>query len=695
VSIWYGGDYNPEQWDAAVWAQDDELMRRAHVNTATVGVFCWALLEPEEGRFEFGWLDATLDRLHANDVRVVLATPTASPPPWFTLAYPDAMPVTRDGTRLWHGSRDTYCAAAPAYRRAALRIAGELARRYASHPALAMWHVHNEYGTRCWCDHAAAAFRSWLRDRYGGLDELNDAWGTAFWSQHYSAWEQILPPRSTQYLPNPAHDLDFRRFWSDELLAAYVEQRDLLRRCSPGVPVTTNFIGPDHLVLDMASWSREVDVVAIDHYLSTTGPGGHADIAFCADWARCAGGGAPWLLMEQAPSVVIADGLMLHREPGRMLPDSLGYVARGADSVLFFQWRASRAGAELYHPALVPHAGPDTRIFTEAAELGAALERIGEVAGSRVAPPDVAVLIDTGSRWALESPVLPSGEIRQLGLARSWHAALYRAGIGCDLVSPAASLSGYRLVIVPAVYLLSDEAAGSLHGFVAGGGHLVATFLSGIADQYHRVRTGGYPGALREVLGIRVEEFHPLPPGTTVTLRSGAGALDSALDGALDGAAASEWSERLRTEGADILASYAGGVLAGLPAITRNTVGHSAAWYISTVLAGDAHDALLRAAVAAAGVRPVRPDAPPGVAVTRRLGTGGRSWLFAFNHTDSALTLPAEGLDLLTGRTVTGALDLPSHAVALLREAGACATRGRGLGLPCRVTQYHRHLHAT
>jgi beta-galactosidase len=423
--IWFGGDYNPEQWDTATWAEDDELMRRARVNTVTVGVFSWALLEPEEGKFEFGWLDDTLDRLHAGGVRVVLATPTASPPPWFTLAYPDAMPVRPDGTRLWHGSRDTYCAAAPAYRSAARRIADELGRRYAAHPALALWHVHNEYGTMCWCDHAAAAFRSWLRGRYGGegrgdgLAALNEAWGTAFWSQRYSSWDQVLPPRTTQYLPNPGQELDFRRFWSDELLAAYVEQRDVLRSYAPGVPVTTNFMGPDHLVVDPWTWGREVDVVAVDHYLATAEPeAGHADIAFVSDWARGVGGGRPWLLMEQAPSTIVDDGVLVHRAPGRMLADSLGYVARGADGVLFFQWRASRAGAELYHPGLVPHAGPDTRIFRETVALGAALERIGEVAGSTVTA-DAAVLVDAPSHWALQNRSLPSPHVRQLDVARA------------------------------------------------------------------------------------------------------------------------------------------------------------------------------------------------------------------------------------------------------------------------------------
>jgi beta-galactosidase len=239
--VWYGGDYNPEQWPEPVWAQDVALMRRARVNLVSLGVFAWARLEPREGRYAFDWLDRVMDRLADGGVRVALATPTASPPPWFGLAYPDALTVNRTGTRLTHGSRDTYCASAPAYRAACVRIAGELAGRYAGHPALALWHVHNEYGTACYCDHAATAFRAWLRRRHGDLDRLNEAWSTAFWSQHYSAWEQVLPPRATQYLANPAHVLDFRRFLSAELLAAFGEQRMVLRELTPDVAVTTNY----------------------------------------------------------------------------------------------------------------------------------------------------------------------------------------------------------------------------------------------------------------------------------------------------------------------------------------------------------------------------------------------------------------------------------------------------------------------
>lgn len=660
TGILFGGDYNPEQWDPAVWAEDDALMRQARVNTATVGVFSWALLEPAEGEFSFGWLDETMDRLHANGVRVILATPTASPPPWFTLAYPDALPVRADGSRLWHGSRDTYCAAAPAYRAAARRITSELARRYAGHPALAMWHVHNEYGTLCWCDHAASSFRAWLRGRYGpgadGLDALNAAWGTAFWSQRYSAWSEVLPPRATQYLPNPGQTLDFRRFWSAELLSAFVAQRDLLRSHTPDVPVTTNFMGPEGLVLDPWEWGREVDVVAVDHYLSSPcALAGHADIAFVADWARGIGGARPWLLMEQAPSTVIGtDGLQEHRPPGRMLADSLAYVARGSDSALFFQWRASRAGAEMYHAGLVPHAGADTRIFREAAELGSALERIGEVSGSVVPAGRAAVIVDAESRWALETRGLPSPHVRHLDVARALHGALWRAGIACDVVPSDADFLGYQLVVVPAVYLLSVSAAACLTRYVADGGRLVVTFGSGIADSSHRVYTGGYPGALRDVLGVRVEEFHPLRPGELAVL--------SGLSG-LDGGRGTLWTERLRADDATVLGRYAEGVLAGLPAVTRHSFGAGTAWYMSTLLSEDSLDHLLRAVAGG-----LCSGSAPGVTVTRRADGSGRSWLFAFNHGDAPVTLPASGLELLSGREVAGTLELAPGDIAVVRE---------------------------
>ena len=681
--VWFGGDYNPEQWDEKVWAADDALMRQARVNTATVGVFSWSVLEPDEGQYEFGWLDGTLERLSRNGIRVVLATPTASPPPWFTLAHPDAMPVTRDGTRLWHGSRDTYCAAAPAYRAAAARMAGALAERYAGHPALAMWHVHNEYGTVCWCDHAASAFRGWLQGRYGaggdGLAALNGAWGTAFWSQRYSSWEQVLPPRATQWLPNPSQVLDYNRFWSGELLAAFREQRDALRRHAPEIPVTTNFILPGYQVLDFWAWSREVDVVAIDHYLGSAGPDGHPDIAFGADRARSFNGGRPWILMEQSTSLIYQRDGILTKEPGRMLRDSVGYLARGSDSVMFFQWRASPAGAEMFHPAMVPHAGPDTRIFREVCELGSAVARLGEVVGSTV-PAEVALLWDADSWWALENRGIPLAEVGYLDLVRADHAALWRAGVVCDFVHPDGDLSRYRLIFATGAYLISDEGAWALRQYVAAGGHVVMSFGGGMVDSQHHARLGGCPGALCDVFGIRVEEFRPLARGETVALTYGvaplaygAAALTGEADPITGGGHGTLWSEDLRTEGADVLASYAAGPLAGQPAVTRNSFGAGTAWYVSTQLDEGARDRLFAGAAARAGAGPVIAGAPPGVEMVRRHGDGGRSWLFVLNHTNAAAVVEASGVELLSGQPADGRLEVAPGAVAVLREHGSSA----------------------
>ena len=667
AGLWFGGDYNPEQWDPATWADDDTLLHEARVNTATVGVFSWALLEPEEGRYDFGWLDDTLDRLHRGGVRVVLATPTASPPPWFTLAHPDAMPVTREGTRLWHGSRDTYCVAAPAYRQAARRIAGELARRYAGHPALALWHVHNEYGTVCWCDHAAGAFRAWLRRRYGagrdGLGAVNDAWGTAFWSQRYSDWEQVLPPRATQWLANPSQMLDYRRFWSDELLAAFCEQRDEIRRHAPPVPVTTNLVLPDgYQVLDAWAWSREADLVAVDHYLGSPGPDGHADIAFCGDRARSWGGGRPWILMEQATSLIYQPDRILAKEPGRMLRDSIGYLARGSDSVLFFQWRASPAGAEMFHAAMVPHAGPDSRVFREVTELGQVVERLGEVAGSTVRA-EAAVVWDPDSLWVLENRHFTSADLAYLDEVRAGHGGLWRAGVISDFVRQDGDLSGYRLVLAPALCLISDEGTRVLREYVAGGGHLVMSFFSGMLDSRHHARLGGTPGGLREVFGIRVEEFCPLPAGATVALSG-----EEGWEGGGGLAVGTVWSERLSAEGAQIVARYADRPLAGLPAVTRHAFGLGHAWYVSTRLGQAAQDRLISRVLAGAGVQPVVPGAPAGLEIVRRHGDGGLSWLFILNHTTSPAQVPASGTELLSGRQVTGLLDVAPGELAVVRE---------------------------
>lgn len=645
----FGGDYNPEQWDEPVWKEDDELMRRARVNLATLGVFSWALLEPEEGRYDFTWLDAHIERLHANGVAVDLATPTASPPPWFTLAHPEALAVTADGTRLVHGSRDTYCLASPAYRNAARRIASALAERYGDHPALALWHVHNEYGTLCWCDQAAAAFRVWLRTRHGSLDALNEAWGTAFWSQRYTSWEQVLPPRATQYHKNPGQTVDFHRFWGDEIIAAYCDQRDAIRGHSDR-PVTTNLMLPYDLRLNVWAFARELDVVSSDQYPDANGLDGAAHAAFYADRSRSLAGRRPWLLMEQGTSTVYDGDQVIGKEPGDVLRHSLGHIARGSEGALFFQWRQSRAGAETWHSAMLPHAGPDSRIFREVTRTGEAVARLAELAGSTVTA-QAAVLDDPDAMWALEADGLPSSRLDYHAPLAGAHRALWDAGVTTDFAHPEHDLSRYRLVIAPSLFLLSDRGAENLRRYVEGGGTLLVQHAAGYVDDRMHARLGGYPAApLREALGIRVEEHRPLRTEQRITLS--------------DGSHGTVWSESLRTEGAETLAAYTHGMLAGSPALTRHRFGTGQGWYLSTRLDDADHGALVGRLLKEAGVEPEPAGLPAGVEAVTRQAADGRRWHVLINHTEDAVPLPEPAHDLLTGTT---AHELPPGACAVVR----------------------------
>ena len=355
----YGGDYNPEQWPPPVWREDAALMRKAGVNLATVGVFSWARLEPAPGEYDFGWLTEVLDLLDDAGVGVVLATPTAAPPPWLTVAHPDILPVDAAGVRYSPGSRQAFCVHHPEYRRAALAITGELARQLGQHPAVRMWHIHNEYAChvpQCFCDISAAAFRDWLRARYASPAELTHAWGGAFWSQRYGSFDEVLPPRVTPSFANPGQTLDYRRFSSDSYLAAFTAERDLVRSFTGSLPVTTNFMG-FFKPLDYFRWAREEDVCSTDNYPDPADPDSPMLTALHYDLVRSLKRDVPWLVMEQTTSRVNWRAVNSAKVPGRMRADSYQALARGATGIGFFQWRASAAGAEKFHSAMLGHAG--------------------------------------------------------------------------------------------------------------------------------------------------------------------------------------------------------------------------------------------------------------------------------------------------------------------------------------------------
>ncbi|WP_199853143.1 beta-galactosidase [Plantactinospora sp. BC1] len=655
----YGGDYNPEQWPEEVWPQDVALMREAGVNLVTVGVFAWAWLEPAAGRYDFDRLDRIMDMLHAGGIRVCLATATASPPPWFSHAHPETLPVDADGRRLTYGSRQAICASSPVYRRAAVALTEQLARRYANHPALAVWHVHNEYAchnAHCYCDTSAEAFRGWLQARYGDLDGLNTAWGTAFWSQTYTDWAQVQPPRATPTSSNPTQVLDFKRFSSDEHLACFTAERDTLHRLSPGIPVTTNLMTASCVNLDYWAWGRELTgadrLLSNDHYLLGEHPlEPPAQIAFAADLSRSLAGG-PWLLMEHSTSAVNWQPRNLAKPAGQLGQDALAHVARGSEGALFFQWRASRAGSEKWHSAMLPHAGTDSKIWREVVGLGRHLRALAEIEGSRT-EAEVAVLLDYSSVWAQEAANQPSTDMVAFDEIRRWHSALWRAGITADLAAPGADLTGYKLVLAPALYLVDDAAIGNLTGYVRSGGTLVVGPYSGLVDERDRVRPAPLPGGFAELLGVRVEEFFPLPAAGTVRLD--------------DGTSAEVWTEALVAADAEVLVRYDNGPVAGGPAVTRRSADGGAAWYLGTRLEQTALGRLLARIADEAGAAAAAP-AVPGVEQIRRRHPDGRSYLFLFNRSDRPAEVDAAGTDLLTGTRWAGPTTVEPHGVAVLAQ---------------------------
>ncbi|TAP42928.1 beta-galactosidase [Arthrobacter sp. S39] len=654
--IAYGGDYNPEQWPREVWQEDVRLMKEAGVNLVTLAVFSWSRLETADGVYDFGWLDDVMDLMHANGIGVDLATPDAVPPAWLIAQHPDILPVLADGTTFGFGSRQHFDVSHPAYRGKSLAMAEKMGERYAKHPALCMWHVNNEYGPVSYGPHADRAFREWLQQKYTGLEELNQAWSTDVWGQVYSDWAQVNAPAQPRTWSNPSRRLDYHRFTSDSMLEHYKAERDILRRHTPDLPVVTNFMR-FYKNNDYWAWAAEEDAAALDIYPDPREADAHVAAALNFDLMRSLKKGQPWLVMEQATAAVSQWSVNVSKLPGKMRLGSYQAIAQGADSILFFQWRQAKGGTERYHSGMVNHAGPNTRVFREVCQLGQELKGLGGITGTRSAAK-VAVVFDWDCWWALELGNSPRSDLNYPQEVLRLYRPFFDANIPVDFVDTKSDLGQYSLVVLPASYLLTDESAQRFEDYVSDGGRLVASYLSGIVDPDNTIRLGGYPGALRNVLGAWSEELHPLAGEGEVKL--------STADGGT--ASASYWTEHLHTETADVLASYASGRLAGSPAVTRNTFGKGSAVYLSARVDSTFLEELLAAERGAAGIRPEL-DAPPGVQVRRRTGNG-RSYLLVLNHNDAPVSVDVQagGTDRLTGTQLRGTVELDANGVLVVEE---------------------------
>lgn len=663
AKIWYGGDYNPEQWPRETWDEDMRLFKLAGIDMVTLPVFSWALLQPSEERYEFGWLDEIMAKVSGAGLRVCLATSTAARPAWMAHRHPDILRIDHEGRKRKFGMRNNPCPHSPTYRTYAPRLAERLAQRYGTNPAVAVWHISNEYGGFCYCDTCAAAFRAWLRRRYGTLETLNERWYTNFWSHTYYDWDEIvLPSALSESTTFHALTLDYTRFQSDSLLDCCRLEIEAIRRHSPDIPITTNFMSPSTFKgLNYQEWAKHLDVISWDSY--PTNRSHWTEAAFLHDQMRGLKDGQPFMLMEQTPSQVNWQAHCALKKPGMMRLQSYQAVAHGADAVLFFQLRQSRGSTEKFHGAVISHAGHEhTRVFREVAELGQELAKLGDaLPGARV-PARVALLFDWENWWAIENLSGPSKDWTYMPQIMKYYRGLREQNIAVDVIGPDTDLTKYAVVVAPSLYMLRAGYGARVEAFVAAGGTFVTTFMSGMVDEHDLITLGGYPGDLRRVLGIWVEEFDGLFPDQRNAIVVG-----DAWPELAGAHAAGLICSILHAETAEVVGTYGDDFYRGTPALTCNRFGAGSAWYI----AADPEPAfiarLLKQICQSAGVSPVL-EAPAGVEAAIR-SRDGRSFLFLLNHRGEPVTADLQGYagtDLLTGATCTGQVDLPGYGVRLL-----------------------------
>ncbi|MEI8095545.1 MAG: beta-galactosidase [Spirochaetales bacterium] len=639
-TLLHGGDYNPDQWldRPDILDEDFRLFPLAGVNTVSIGIFAWTRLEPHDGVYDFGWLDALMDRLAKAGMKALLATPTGAKPAWMSQKYPEILRCGPNRERDLHGARHNHCYTSPVYRRKATEINRKLAERYQKHPALLMWHVSNEYGGECHCPLCQGAFRGWLQKRYGSLDALNKAWWTDFWSHRFTDWSQVESPAPQGETMVHGLNLDWKRFVDHQSLEFFRTESAPLRELTPGTKVLVNMMGT-YPGLNYWNWAPHVDVISWDSYPRWHNAD-HDDVAegaltaFVHDINRTLKHGQPWLLMESTPSQVNWQPVNRLKRPGLHRLASLQAVAHGSDSVLYFQWRKGRGAFEKFHGAVVDHAGHEhTRTFAEVAQVGSDLKALAHVQGTRV-PAQTAVIYDWENRWAIDDFAGYNRPERDYPAAvSSYYRGLWNRSVGIDVPNQDQDLAGYKLVAAPWLYLVKPGTAERLQVFVENGGTLVLTFFSGWVNETDLTHLGGFPGPLRSLAGVWAEELDPLWKAQTNSAIPSPG-NDLGLTGTYE---VTTFCELVHAEGSEVLATYGSDWYAGRPVLTRHKVGKGEVYYVAAQTDRRFVDDLMAALVKRAGLTPVVEGLPPGVVAEKRTdGTTDTVFTFNFNGHEAA-----------------------------------------------------------
>lgn len=664
--ILYGGDYNPNQWGKEIWKEDMRIFKDARINSATINVFSWAKIQPSEETYNFTELDEIIDMLSRENYDIVLATSTGALPAWMVKRYPEVARTDYEGRHHKFGQRHNACPNSPVFQKFASRLAGKLAERYGDNPHVTCWHISNEYGGECYCENCEKAFRVWLREKYQTLDELNKAWNTEFWGHTIYDWDEVvLPDALGDGIEDAAEphmtafaglSIDYCRFNSDGMLNNFKMEKEAIRKYDKETPITTNMMGT-FKGLDYFKWAKEMDVISWDNYPSYNTP--WSMVAMKHDLMRGLKD-APFMLMEQTPSQQNWQPYNSLKRPGQMRAQSYQTMAHGADTIQFFQLRRSVGGCEKFHGAVIAHAGTEnTRVFREVKQLGEELEQLSDIIPGSVNETQVGVIFDWDNYWALEYTSGPSISLKYVDQIHRYYRYFYEKNIGTSMIPVDADFSKYKMVVAPVLYMVKPGMKEALEEYVKNGGILVTTYMSGIVGESDNVYLGGYPGPLKEMAGVWVEEIDALAPEqhNVVIFKDGSQSKCKIV------------CDLMHLEGAESLGEYAEDFYAGMPAVTRHNYGKGKLYYIGTCMEEDGIAKILSMAAEDAGAKPVAGNGN-GLEIVKRNGEG-KSFYFVMNFQDEALEIPEEfagRMDLLSGNAVEKGEKLPKFGVKIVVE---------------------------
>ncbi|MCM1127817.1 MAG: beta-galactosidase [Lachnospiraceae bacterium] len=664
--ILYGGDYNPEQWQEETWEEDMRLFKLAHIDVVTLNVFSWASLQKDENTYDFAKLDRIMELVKKNELKVCLATSTGAHPAWMARKYPDILRTEHNGIRRKFGSRHNSCPNSPTYRKYSAALAGKLAQRYQGYDNIVAWHISNEYGGICYCDNCEKAFRKWLQEKYGTIDELNRVWNMSFWGHTLYDFEDVVVPdlRSEEFdwggvcrTNFQGISLDYNRFNSDSILECYRLEYEAIKKYTPDIPITTNLMGA-YKHLDYQKWAKYLDFVSWDNYPSYDSfP---AQASFAHDLMRGLKQGKPFALMEQTPSVSNWHTYCKLKRPGVMRLWSYQAAAHGADTIMFFQMRRSIGACEKYHGAVIDHVGNEnTRVFREITELGEELDKIGGVILGARTKSQAAIVFDWDNWWAAEYSAGPSIRIDYCQEVMQYYKALNEQNYSVDLISVTDDLSAYKLVIAPLLYMCKDGFDERVRSYVKQGGVFLTTYFSGYVEDHDLVVTGGYPGRLKDILGIWVEESDALPEDEDNLFTYKGKSYPAGLV-----------CDLLHLRGADALAFYEKDFYEGMPVLTRNKFGKGTAYYVAARSNDEFYKDFLGELCGELSIEPAA-HTPEGVEAAVRENENG-NFLFLLNHRGGTVNVSLEeaGTDLISGKSYQPGdrLTLDKAGVAILHR---------------------------